>query len=104
MTAAPITVLRPRDVSPAGLVFEEPPARTNVGRYAEIAAALRERPGRWAVVKTWPAERKKAAWSFASHVNSGKLADMRGGFEATARTIDGQTRVYVRYVDTDKEA
>lgn len=99
MSVATITTLTDRAPKPAGLVWEEPPARSGEGRYAEISAALRARPGQWAVIRTYQGEQKKRGWSFASHVNSGKLIDFPAdGFEACARTVDGQVRVYVRAV------
>lgn len=98
MSQATITTLTGRNPQPAGLVWEEPPLRNAVaGRYAEIVAALRANPGKWAVVRTYPPERKKAGWSFVGTITSGRLLDFRGGtFEACARTVDGQVRVYVR--------
>lgn len=98
MTIASITTLRDTQPQPAGLVWENPPAKTGrPGKYAHIAAALRERPGDWAIIRTYPAEQSKRAWGFANTLREGKLIDFRHGYEAAARTIDGQVRVYVRY-------
>lgn len=101
MTATPITVLRDRTPQPAGLVWEEPPTRTRPGKYAPIAAALRENPGRWAVLRTYPTTQGKRAWGFATAIRQGKFADLRQGFEACARTVDDQVRVYIRYTGED---
>ncbi|WP_109507309.1 hypothetical protein [Nocardioides speluncae] len=99
MSVASITILRDQVAKPAGLVWEDPPAKdSKPGRYAAIAAALRERPNSWAVIRTYPADQGKKGWGFASSIRNGKYLDFRHGFEASARTVDGQVRVYVRYV------
>lgn len=99
MSTASITLIR--DDQPqraAGLVWEEPPNKNHrPGKYAAIAAALRERPGQWAVIRTYPAEQSKRGWGFANTIREGKLVDFRHGFESCARTVDGQVRVYVRF-------
>lgn len=96
--SATITVLQDRSVVPDGLVWENPPEKTNKpGKYAGLAAALKANPGKWAVVRTYTSGEGKRAWGFAGAIRSGKFADLRDGFESVARTIDGQVRVYVRY-------
>lgn len=96
--AAPITLNVVRDTQPAGLVFvDHLPERHRPGKYAEIAAALLEQPGRWALVKTWNAANKKSAWGFANGVNAGKYRGMpKGRFEARTISTDDASRVYVR--------
>lgn len=104
MSSASITILRDDQTpTPAGLVWEEPPARKNQpGKYAPIAAALRERPNSWAFVRAYPSY--KAASGFAGAVRSGKLVDFRGGgFQSRVVTIDGQARVYLRFVERTLE-
>lgn len=100
MSIASITTLRTdTPPQPSGLVWEEPPAKAGrPGRYAGIAAALKERPGQWAVIRTYPSEQARRGWGFASQIREGKLIDFRNGFEAAARTVEGQVRVYVRFV------
>lgn len=98
MSTASITILRDTNPAPAGLVWEEPPTQKGrPGKYATIAAALKERPGKWAVLRTYPSEHAKRGWGFANTIREGKLIDFRDGFEAAARTVDGQVRVYVRF-------
>ena len=98
MSNATITLLRDDVPRPAELVWEEPPAtHGRPGKYAAIAAALKARPGQWAVLRTYPAHESKRGWGFAGAIRDGKLIDFRDGFEALARTVDGQVRVYVRY-------
>lgn len=93
-----------RAVTPADLVWETPPARkSRPGVYTAVAAALRDKPGQWAVVRTYTSQQRRRAWHFVTVVNSGRLIDFRanlaGRFEAVARTVDdGTTRCYVRYL------
>lgn len=97
MSVTPITVLRDTEPAPAGLVWERPPARTRKsGQYAGIAAALKERPGEWAIIRTYPTY--KRAGGFAGAIRAGKLVDFREGrFEVQVHTVDNSARVYVRY-------
>lgn len=82
--------------------WEEPPAPTRwgmpVANHADVAAKLRERPGRWAIVSVYSTH--VSALSVAYQIRSGKLAAYRpkGAFEASARTVDGEHRVYARFV------
>lgn len=103
MSTASITILR--DDQPeraAGLVWETPPdTHHRPGKYATIAAALRERPGQWAVIRTYPSDQAKRGWGFANTIREGKLVDFRDGYEAAARTVEGHVRVYVRYMPTE---
>lgn len=76
-----------------------PNSRTKRSRqHLEAAAALRERPGEWAVIKTTPTS--QAARSAATHIRTGLLAAYRPArsFEATSRTVEGEHRVYARFV------
>lgn len=84
--------------------FEElPPAPLNSRTdrqnfHARAADALRSRPKEWALVKT--AGTAQAASAAAHQIKSGRLKAYNppGTFEATARKVDGEYRVYVRYV------
>jgi hypothetical protein len=83
--------------------FEELPidGRTTTRQRHEhykAAAALRERPGEWAMVRT--AATSNAARSAASQIREGRLTAYRpaGEFDATSRTVGGEFRVYARYV------
>lgn len=104
-----ITLTPTAPVSPADLIWEEPPAPKNAstGAYAGVAAALKARPGEWAVLRTFGSttSEKKRAWGAASRFQSKPPIDMRptseGRFEATSRSCDdGRVRVYVRYLPT----
>ena len=92
-----VTLHNDKPVTPANLVWENPPEKPRRGKHAEFAQALLTRPGQWAVFTTLDAAKKKTAWSAANGVNSGKFVDFpKDEFQAVTRTIDGTTRVYVR--------
>ncbi len=81
--------------------FEEPPgARSGTtGRdWNAVAAALKKKPQRWAIVAVCPTA--VLAASTAQNIRKGTVAAMRpvGAFEAVSRTVDGEPRVYARYV------
>lgn len=86
--------------------WEDPPpalaGRTAQPRRSEhwrdVAAKLREHPGRWAVVVE--DEFFGYAAGLASQVKAGKLAAFRpgGSFEAQTRTVGKSYRLYARYV------
>lgn len=68
----------------------------------DIAAALREHPDRWALVREGIRERGAydAARSAAAGITGGRVAAFQpaGDFEAVTRTVAGQVRVYARYL------
>lgn len=69
-----------------------PPGRRNP-LHGEVAAALQERPGMWAV---WPvALSGRRLHNKASQINSGRVAGMPPG-EFEARVSEGV--LYVRYI------
>lgn len=82
--------------------WEEPPhrrTRKGSGRHAAIAAQLQSRPGEWAVIDTFdsPGNAAGMAWN----INNPKRMvayQPAGAFEAVSRTVDGEYRLYVRYV------
>jgi hypothetical protein len=68
-------------------------------KYQDEVAELRSHPGEWAVLRTENQDGYQGAASFAYHVRTGVLkAFPAGEFEAAVRTLDGITRVHVRYV------
>ncbi|WP_030271233.1 hypothetical protein [Streptomyces sp. NRRL B-24484] len=83
----------------AGQVVEflgpPPAAETKHGR---IARALRDRPSEWAVVQR-SASITRAA-SAAQAIRSAKLGayEPAGAFQAVARTVEGEHRVYARWI------
>lgn len=85
------------------LRWEGPPPEVRANRatyktkWAAIAATLRQHPGEWAVIEAKATH--NAASSTANAIRSGVYRDMtRGEFEAASRAVDGEYRVYARYV------
>lgn len=92
---------------PLEFVSEVPPRRggDNKGRggpkvriFEVEAAELRTRPNCWAILSR--CETQLLAARIATKVRHGDIAAFRpaGTFEATSRTVDGEFRVYARYV------
>ncbi|MGW7435673.1 hypothetical protein [Streptomyces sp. NPDC054849] len=85
------------------ITFEPLPQATTKGQWginAAIADQLRTRPGQWAHIDS-KGTRASAA-STAYLVNNGRLGAYApaGTFEAKSRTVDGEYRVYARYIGT----
>ena len=83
--------------------WEEPPradAWRGSNRYdwTAIGAVLQKKPGKWAVVAVY--ETVSRAASQAGAIRAGVVSALRpaGAFEAMSRTVDGECRVYARYV------
>ncbi|WP_413800117.1 hypothetical protein [Streptomyces iranensis] len=94
--------LRPGGKRP-DVEFVGPPLATNVSKHHAIAAALKERPGEWAVVQR--SVSAAGAGSTAQAIRTAKLAAYApaGSFEAVSRTVkgengDGEHRIYARFV------
>lgn len=85
--------------------FEDPPPAARGGRknsQLEAAEALRGRPGEWGMVVVCVS--RTSAGSMARAIRLGKTKTWlpAGDFEAATRTVDGEHRVYARYVpDTE---
>lgn len=81
--------------------WEMPPPRrsSDVYDWDAIAEALADRPGCWALVAVCP--NSATAASTARHIRNGAYDAMRerGAFDAVARTVDGEARVYARFLD-----
>lgn len=86
------------------LRWEGPPPTRHGGGHCErhnlsdAAPELVARPGEWALLLL--AESHGTAAAQAAHIRAGRLVAFRprGSFEATVRDVDGEHRVYVRYV------
>ena len=80
--------------------WEEPPASQGVFRkeplFLEEAAELRANPGKWAVLTTRETGAKASSLATAIKSNA-YVAFKEGKWDAVARTVDGEHRVYVRY-------
>lgn len=88
------------------LTWEEPPpARRGNGRvnHADVARKLKARPNEWAIVNTYPNSRTSGA--VASSIRTGQVTAYlpRGAWEAVSRLVDGEHRVYARYVGGVKD-
>lgn len=85
--------------------FDGPPPApktgTSVGtRHAKTADVLRDRAGEWAVIDV--SDRASVTHSMASAIRTARLRPYApaGSFEAVSRKVDGEYRVYARYVGT----
>lgn len=82
--------------------FEEPPAdgrTTKKGRdHFKAAAAMQERPGEWAMIRT--AATSQGARNAAHQIRGGRILAYlpAGTFDAVSREIDGEFRVYARFI------
>ena len=86
----------------ADIQWEEPPAHAIVGpgqqrgKYAEIATALRENPGRWALLPSPTGDRtEKGAAATAQNIRRGKVKGFEDGQKVFETAVDG-VKVYVR--------
>jgi len=66
--------------------------------WGPIAAELRSRPGEWALAVTFEAGNLAAQIARLIRRADMTVFGPAGSFEATARKVDGEGRVYVRYV------
>jgi hypothetical protein len=82
------------------VIFEEPPGAYAHARveHTVVSRAARLRPGEWARVGAYPTP--ASASSIAYRINRGTLRawSPAGAFEAVSRTVDGEHRVYARYL------
>lgn len=89
------------------VVFEDlPESRGGAGRpskHVTISAMLRDRPGEWARVHT--SRTRSGADSIAHQIRTGLLPAYAPSktYEAKGRTVDGEYRVYARYVGAGGE-
>lgn len=84
------------------MIFEDPPeidrVRPDGPKHTRIAAALRDRPGEWAIVKTTLTH--GAAAAAAHQIKTGRLSAYapEGSFDAVSRTVEGKHTVYAKYL------
>lgn len=89
--------------------FEEPPKVPSLptgagrGKHWDAARRLRERPGEYAMVSAY--DSRSTAASTAYMVRQGTLNAYapRGAFHAVSRTVDGEHRLYVKYVGEQEQ-
>lgn len=80
--------------------WEEPPV-TSLKDWVAIVAELRGQPRRWAHVATYGDS--VMSGQIASQLRTGRInaAGPAGSVEAKAKKVDGEYRVYARYVGGD---
>lgn len=80
------------------LRWEEPPEQKGgpVHDWRAIGEALRSRPNEWAMAVI--CRNSATAGSTALLIRRGRYDALGSGFEAVARTVGGEARVYARYV------
>lgn len=83
------------------LTWDNPPDLDDptVAAREDIAVSLQRRIGKWAIV-AW-CDRAARAASIVERVNDGR--EYGDGFEATARRVGNQHRVYARSVGTNQD-
>jgi hypothetical protein len=89
--------------------WEEPPTRGPGERghhigWAELGPVLVARTGEWALVVTY--DKPEPARSMAYLIRKGRVAKLAalGRFEATSRKVDGEYRIYVRFMGGGPDA
>lgn len=80
------------------VTWEDPPAPSARRGGPAWVQQLKNNPGKWAHVETKTS--RERANGFAGNVKFGKATCYQpaGSFEAVFRTVDGEFRVYARYV------
>lgn len=88
------------------LKFEIPPSKSTPAapkrsKHQTIAQALRKRPGEWARIDV--KRTAQLASVTANQIRRAYLSayEPTGSFEAIARTVNGEYRVYARYVGSE---
>jgi hypothetical protein len=82
--------------------WEDPPAGAPYkGKWRDKLLPLMEHPKRWAILHT-TAERKPAD-SLATNLRTGKAMLPPGRWEFETHTVEGEHRVYARYLGPDDE-
>ena len=82
------------------VIWEDPPGPLRTGSVSHLGVAqeLRDNPGRWGIVKVHGKAQDSS--SMANTIRKGVTGAWKpaGAFEAAARTVNGEHRVYARYV------
>ena len=82
------------------LVWEDPPQGSNrtYHKHGPIAEQLKGRKGAWAKVAVCSSLRMARVMASTIRLAKAKPYEPRGDFEATHRAVDGEFRVYARYL------
>ena len=81
------------------LRWETPPPQTQgpVHNWPAIAADLQQKPGEWALIAL--CDTRATAGTTAKYVRESFYEPLKTGvYEAKSRTVDGEFRVYARYM------
>lgn len=71
--------------------------------YEQIAKELRERPQEWAIVaRQEPGTTGDKLRAISGRINRGALKDLRSGFEAKTRTLEGVVTLFARFAPEDE--
>jgi len=81
--------------------FIGPPPTSKKNVQNEIADALKARPGEWAVVRIADSVSKGTSASNYIRAAKSSVYHPAGSFESVYRCVDGEHRVYARYVGTE---
>lgn len=88
------------------ITFEPLPAfgssRRGGASHEAIAEQLRARPDEWAHILTFPTINSASSTAYSIRKATRKAWGPAGSFEAKSRTVDGEFRVYARYVGGDR--
>ena len=87
-----------------GIRWEDPPPQRTgrgSGKWQAIVQPLREHPKRWAILACFPTCDQAA--NIAVSLRSGVRKTGPGRFEFAARTVDGEHRIYGRYLGPDDQ-
>lgn len=91
-----------QDKDTSGVIWEEPPQReSRLGiDFVHLAKQLRDRPGAWGVIATFPVEQRNSAYGLSQAVRLGKYYTTFPGrqFESKTRTVGDAIKVYARFV------
>ena len=91
---------RVRFVGPPPQVVTSGPGRgaRPKGWHGEVARQLRARPGEWAVIDVYGSQASAAGVAYQIRMGGYSAYQPRGAWEAVSRLVDGENRVYARYL------
>jgi hypothetical protein len=78
--------------------FEDPPPAKDRRGFEETAQKLKEKPRTWAVVAVYSDRSNAGTLSQRIRQGRNKAWQAPGDFDSVVRTVDGQHRVYARYL------
>ena len=79
------------------------PVRLSNSSHLAIAAQLRARPGEWAHILSSGSSTSARTMAYGIKAGNRRAWLPAGAFEAVSRTVEGENRVYARYVGSGDE-